>query len=177
MNAEKVILVDVNDKELGTEEKMEAHRQALLHRAFSIFIFNSGGELLLQQRALNKYHSPGLWTNTCCSHPKPGEETAAAAHRRLKEEMGMSCQLKEAFSFIYKAELDQGLTEHEFDYVFLGNSDELPEINTMEVMEYKYISIDQLNSDLKRQPEQFTEWFKICWTTVLEHLPKEINGK
>ena len=171
MNTEQVILVDHRDNEIGTAEKMEAHLQGLLHRAFSVFIFNSKGELLLQQRALIKYHSPGLWTNTCCSHPKPGEDTISAAHRRLQEEMGLSCDLQLAFSFVYKAELDQGLTEHEFDHVFIGKTDLLPETNPEEVMAHRYISTDQLNEWMEKDQRQFTAWFKICWPTVKEHLP------
>lgn len=124
-----VILVDNNDREIGLMEKMQAHREAVLHRAFSIFIFNSRGEILLQQRAYTKYHTPGLWTNTCCSHPRKGETVADAASRRLFEEMGMICPLEEKFSFIYKADVSQGLIEHEFDHVLIGHSDEKPVIN------------------------------------------------
>ena len=169
MNTERVILVDENDLELGTEEKLKAHREALLHRAFSVFIFNSAGELLLQQRAREKYHSPGLWTNTCCSHPRPGENTLAAAHRRLQEEIGLNCELKQVFSFIYKAELDQGLTEHEFDHVLFGLSDAKPALNQVDVQDYQYIAASEVDHLLEKTPEQFTEWFKICWPTVKTH--------
>src|ERR1700709_1109503 len=145
---EEVILVNENDEETGTIEKMEAHKQALLHRAFSVFVFNTKGEMLLQQRALGKYHSAGLWTNTCCSHPRPGEDVTDAAVRRLYEEMGMKCTLKEAFCFVYKAELDQNLTEHEYDHVFTGVSDDTPVPEPTEAGGWKYISADALEADV-----------------------------
>ena len=167
---EKVILVDESDKELGLMEKMEAHEKGLLHRAFSVFILDDNGDLLLQQRAKSKYHSGGLWTNTCCSHPRAGEETIAAAHRRLMEEMGFDCEIEEMFHFIYKAELDQGLTEHELDHLFIGYSNEDPIINPEEVESWKRMPIENVEADIKNNPDQYTEWFKIALPTVREKL-------
>lgn len=164
---EEVILVDKNDVECGTMEKMEAHRNGgTLHRAFSVFIFNTKGELLLQRRAEHKYHSSGLWTNTCCSHPRPGETTREAGNRRLEEEMGMQCKLIELFNFEYKAEVEDGMTEWEIDHVLLGLTDVEPKINTNEVAEWKYMPLDEIDSDLKSNPHNYTEWFKICFERV-----------
>jgi len=165
---EKVILVDKKDKEIGIMEKQEAHVKGLLHRAFSVFIFNDKNELLLQRRAVNKYHSGGLWTNTCCSHPRPNEQTIIAAKRRLLEEMGMSCDLIKQFDFIYKAKLDNNLYEHEFDHVFFGFTNDLPQINLNEVDEYIYESLDEIVKEIKRTPEKYTEWFKICFKEVIK---------
>jgi isopentenyl-diphosphate Delta-isomerase len=162
MQEEQVILVDENDKAIGTMGKLEVHQKGLLHRAFSVFIFNDKGELLLQKRAGSKYHSPGLWTNTCCSHPQPGEETLAAANRRLKEEMGMDCILIHKTAFIYKTKFGNGLTEHEFDHVYIGQSNEHPIINLNEVDEYKWVNMEDLKADIKTCPENFTSWFKIA---------------
>lgn len=159
---DRVILVDENDHETGSMEKMEAHVLGRLHRAFSVFIFNSKGQLLLQQRALDKYHSGGRWTNTCCSHPRTGEDTEQAAHRRLYEEMGMRCKLKHAFSFIYEAIVNETLIEHEYDHVYFGESDELPGINTAEVAAFTYMQLDELKQDIAGHPEKYTEWLKIC---------------
>jgi isopentenyl-diphosphate delta-isomerase len=159
---EEVVLVDVNDSVIGFMEKMEAHKKGLLHRAFSVFIFNSNNELLLQQRAISKYHSGGLWTNTCCSHPRKNETFHSAANRRLSEEMGMVCELKEAFNFTYKSHLDKGLIEHEFDWVFVGKSNKLPNINKEEVESYKYIDLNDLVKDIDLNPGLYTEWLKIC---------------
>ncbi|MBU1201144.1 MAG: isopentenyl-diphosphate Delta-isomerase [Nanoarchaeota archaeon] len=159
---EYVILVDENDKEVGIEEKMDAHIKRKLHRAFSIFVYNSKGELLLQQREKSKYHCGGLWTNTCCSHPRPGEELKDAIHRRLKEEMGFDCELKEKFSFLYKAKFDNGLTENELDHVFVGFSDKTPNINLQEVEDYKLISISDLKKDILKNPDDYTSWFKMA---------------
>lgn len=171
MNTEDfVILVDENDRALGTMEKMEAHEKGLLHRAFSVFVFNNNDELLLQQRAETKYHSGGLWTNTCCSHPRPEEETLDAAFRRMEEEMGMSCVLEPVFQFTYKAALDKGLWEHEFDHVFIGRTNALPEINPEEVMAYRYASIDDLRAEISAHPERFTVWFKIAFDRVADYL-------
>jgi len=157
-----VILVDEQDKAIGEMEKMEAHRLGILHRAFSVFVINSKGEILLQQRALSKYHSGGLWTNTCCSHPFPGEGIKEAAVRRLKEEMGLeNISLMHSGSFIYRAELDHGLIEHEFDHVFLGYCDKDPELNREEVEAFRWITPDTLKKELVDQPEQFTVWFRI----------------
>ena len=169
---EQVVLVDQQDNVTGFMEKMEAHQKGLLHRAFSIFIFNSNNELLLQQRALSKYHSGGLWTNTCCSHPRKNETFIDAANRRLKEEMGMSCTLEKAFSFIYKAHLDKGLIEHELDWVFIGKSNKQPKLNPNEVENYKYISLEDLNMDIKQNPGSYTEWLKICLNELNKHIEK-----
>lgn len=163
MGKEFVVLVDENDNETGLMEKMEAHEKAILHRAFSIFIFNSKGEMLIHRRALTKYHTPGLWTNACCSHPRKSESLNDATNRRLMEEMGMRCELKKAFDFVYKADVGQGLTEHEFDHVFVGTTDELPLINPDEVDSYKYISLPELRKWIAEQPELFTAWFKIAF--------------
>lgn len=159
---EYVILVDEQDNETGVMEKMQAHRVGALHRAFSVFIFNSKKEMLLQQRAAGKYHSAGLWTNTCCSHPRPGETLLDAATRRLQEEMGLACTLKKTFSFFYKAHLDNDLTEHELDHVFIGVTDVLPVPAIAEVASWKYMSLSDLDIDIRLNPEQYTEWFKIC---------------
>ena len=166
---EQVILVDENDHETGLMPKLEAHQKGFLHRAFSVFIFNSKGELLLQQRALNKYHSEGLWSNTCCSHPRPGESINDAANRRLAEEMGLSCEIYPAFGFIYKADLDNDLIEHEYDHVFIGSSDVAPVINNEEVENSKYIDIQSLSKDMIDNPGSYTAWLRICFERVLEH--------
>lgn len=167
---ELLILVDSNDNEIGLLDKFSVHRRGVLHRAFSVFIFNSNGNLLLQQRALNKYHSPGLWSNSCCSHPHHNEITLAACDRRLEEEMGISCSMKFAFSFVYKAEFENGLTEHEFDHVYFGISDDSPVPNPEEVKSWKYISIHDLENDILNSPEKYTEWLKICLPKVSEYL-------
>lgn len=156
------MLVDELDQPKGTMEKLEAHKQGLLHRAFSIFIFNSKKEILLQKRANHKYHCGGLWTNTCCSHQRPNESTIDAANRRLKEEMGMQCELESIFSFVYKAEFDNGLTEHEFDHVLIGQSDTCPEINKDEVDSYKYMRMEDIQKDLEINEHMYTPWFKIA---------------
>ena len=173
---EEVILVNKDDVETGVLEKMEAHEKALLHRAFSVFIFNSNGEMLLQQRALNKYHSGGLWTNACCSHPRPSEDTLAAAQRRLAEEMGIATPLKKIFDFIYKAEFDNGLTEYEFDHVFVGYSNNKPDININEVANYAYRSMDRIELTVATSPEFYTEWFLIAFPKIIEWW-KEQQGK
>lgn len=170
METKNVILVDENDVPRGIMEKMEAHRKGELHRAFSIFVFNSNNELLLQRRALNKYHSGGLWSNTCCSHPLPDENIKESAHKRLQEEMGFDCILNNSFHFIYKTELDNGLIEHEFDHVFIGHYDNNPIINTEEAMDWKYMAIDEIKENLKINPEQYTVWFKIIFEKVLENI-------
>ena len=166
---EQVILVDENDRQVGLMEKQAAHVNPHLHRAFSIFIFNSKGELLMQQRALSKYHSPGLWTNTCCSHPRDGETLTEATSRRLMEEMGMTCEMHEVYTFIYKAPVGQGLTEHEFDHVWIGRSDETPQINREEVESWKYMSLSDLKVDIQLHPELYTEWFKITFEEMSHH--------
>ncbi|HEY9125165.1 MAG TPA: isopentenyl-diphosphate Delta-isomerase [Bacteroidales bacterium] len=170
MSKTYVILVDSNDNQVGVEEKMAAHEKALLHRAVSVFIINSKGEWLLQQRAMDKYHSKGLWTNTCCSHPFPGESTFDAAARRLQEEMGLKAGIKEVFSFLYREDLDNGLTEHELDHVFVGYSDELPVPNADEVMAWKYIAFDDLKTDISSHPDNYTVWFKMIFEKVNKHL-------
>lgn len=174
MAEEKVILVDNNDSPIGVMEKMEAHENAVLHRAFSVFIFNTDGKLMLQQRALHKYHSPGLWTNTVCSHPRDGETTNEAAHRRIVEEMGFDCEFEEAFSFLYKADVGQGLIEHEFDHVFIGTSNNQPLINPDEVASWKYVDLNWLEEDVKVNPNEYTEWFKIALAEVFVHFKQ--NG-
>ncbi|HZX73585.1 MAG TPA: isopentenyl-diphosphate Delta-isomerase [Cyclobacteriaceae bacterium] len=158
---EHVILVDEQDRETGTMEKMEAHRQGLLHRAFSILVFNSKGELLLQKRAATKYHSGGLWTNTCCSHPRKDELMKLTALRKLKQEMGIEVPLEFSHKFIYKASLDHGLTEHEYDHVLIGTSDLEPILNHEEAEDWKYASLDEIKKEIKSNPESFTSWFKI----------------
>ena len=172
---EQVILVDEHDQPLGLMEKQAAHIGPHLHRAFSVFIFNSKGELVMQQRAMSKYHSPGLWTNTCCSHPRDGETTLQAASRRLMEEMGINCEMHEVYTFIYKAPVGQGLTEHELDHVFIGQSDNVPQINREEVESWKYMGIDALKTDLRLHPECYTEWFKITFEEMTHHA--ELLGK
>jgi isopentenyl-diphosphate delta-isomerase len=165
---EEVILVDKNDISTGTMEKMEAHKKAILHRAFSIFIFNSQGEMLLQQRATDKYHSGGLWTNSCCSHPRPGEDTLIAASRRLQEEMGFEAPLKKVFDFIYKASFENGLTEHEFDHVFVGEHNGAIEPNLAEVSNYAYRPMKNIETLLQTKPELFTAWFHIAFPRIMD---------
>lgn len=169
---EHVILVNEQDQQIGIMEKMAAHIVPRLHRAFSIFIFNSKGELLLQQRALSKYHSPGLWTNTCCSHPHDGESLEQATSRRLMEEMGLHCEMHEVFTFIYKAPVGLGLIEHEFDHVWFGKSDDTPVINPDEVASYKYMNLNDIADDMKAHPECYTEWFKISFDEITKHVNK-----
>lgn len=167
-----VILVDEQDNPLGVMEKMEAHQKALLHRAFSVFIFNKAGDLLLQKRAAEKYHSAGLWTNTCCSHPMPGEAVEEAALRRLEEEMGFSTPLEKAFAFLYKTGFDNGLTEHEYDHVFTGIYEGGIHPDPYEVSAYRYIPMDELLEWVQRAPGDFTEWFKIALPRLEAHLKK-----
>ncbi|MFD1551189.1 isopentenyl-diphosphate delta-isomerase [Putridiphycobacter roseus] len=165
---EFVILVNELDQELGLMEKMEAHEKGILHRAFSVFIFNKKGQMLLQQRAATKYHSPNLWTNACCSHPRKGEDITAAAKRRLKEEMGMDCTIERQFHFIYKAILDQNMIEHELDHVFTAVTDDLPRLNLNEAKAYRYAYPVDILAEIKTDPTSFTEWFKICLQEVLK---------
>lgn len=160
---EQVILVNENDEPIGSMEKIEAHEKALLHRAFSVFILNDKNEVMLQQRAASKYHSPLLWTNTCCSHQRAGETNIAAGKRRLLEEMGFQVDLKELFSFIYKAPFDNGLTEHELDHVMIGYSNQDPNINREEVEAWKWMSLEAIKQDMKDHPESYTAWFKIIF--------------
>jgi isopentenyl-diphosphate delta-isomerase len=167
---EILILVDENDNEVGFQDKVSAHQEGALHRAFSVFVFNSRGLMLLQRRAMDKYHSPGLWSNTCCSHPRRGEKTSEACSRRLIEEMGMKCNLNFAFNFTYRAEFENGLIEHEFDHVYFGTSDKIPTPEPREVEDWKYITIPQLQEDISTHPENYTEWLKICFPKVLHHI-------
>ncbi len=167
---EKVVLVDIYDRQIGVIEKLQAHREGLLHRAFSIFVLNSQGQLLLQKRAVHKYHSGGLWTNTCCSHPRPDELTEMAVHRRLQEEMGFDCELQEIFSFIYQAALDNDLTEHEFDRVFVGHSDRAPILNPEEAEDWKWIDLETLQADIKQNPKLYTYWLRDCCDRFIAEL-------
>ncbi len=163
MKEENVILVNENDEQIGLMPKLEAHEKAALHRAFSVFVLNNKNEIMLQQRAHQKYHSPLLWTNTCCSHQREGENNIQAGSRRLYEEMGFKTELKELFHFIYKAPFDNGLTEHELDHVMIGYYDEEPIINTEEVENWKWISIKDVQNDMRLHPEIYTVWFKIIF--------------
>lgn len=167
---EQVILVDEGDRQVGVAEKMQAHREGMLHRAFSIFVTNSNGQLLLQKRAKSKYHSGGLWTNTCCSHPRPSETTAIAASRRLQEEMGFHCDLREIFSFTYQAQLDNELTEYEFDHVFTGRFDGEPQINPEEAEDWKWIDLDDLQADLQVHPDLYTYWLRSCFGKFMDYI-------
>lgn len=167
---DRLILVDENDMPVGSAEKMEAHQKALLHRAFSIFIFNPGGEMLLQQRAFKKYHSGGLWTNACCSHPYEGQETKAAAEKRLVEEMGFVTPLNTAFEFVYKAAFDNGLTEYEYDHVFTGIYNGVIIPNPDEVKDYCFVSMAALKESLQSHPQKYTEWFKIAFPKLESYL-------
>ena len=161
-----VILVNEKDEITGTAEKMEAHKKGLLHRAFSIFVFNSRGEMLMQQRSPGKYHSGGLWTNACCSHPRPGEKTEEAAHRRLKEELGFETPLTGIFDFIYKAEFENGLAEHEYDHVFVGEYDGIIRVDREEVMDFCFLPIPGIRSQIKDNPENYTAWFQIAFPKI-----------
>ncbi len=165
---EQVVLVNEHDEELGLMEKMEAHEKALLHRAFSVFVFNKSGELLLQQRALDKYHSGGLWTNTCCSHPRPNEPVSDAASRRLQEEMGFVTPLNKVFDFVYKASFDNGLTEHEFDHVFVGYYDGKFQPDPLEVNEAVYRSMESIQQSLESKDGLFTAWFEIIFPKMMD---------
>ena len=170
MNEEQVILVNENDEQIGLMPKMEAHEKAVLHRAFSVFIFNSNNELMLQQRAAHKYHSPLLWTNTCCSHQRDGETNIEAGTRRLQEEMGFTTSLKETTSFIYKAPFDNGLTEHELDHIMIGYYEQAPVINPDEVEDWKWMLLEDVRTDVAAQPELYTAWFKIIFEKFYEHI-------
>ena len=167
---EEVILVTAQDEVRGTMEKIEAHVRGELHRAFSIFLFDDAGRILLQQRAATKYHSPSLWTNTCCSHPRPHEEIKVAADRRLREEMGMAAVLEHRFAFTYQAAVGNGLVEHEYDHVLFGKATMAPTPDPREVMQWRYASVHELSTELEEHPERFTTWLRICWPLVKEHL-------
>jgi isopentenyl-diphosphate Delta-isomerase len=164
---EMLILVDENDMEVGTKEKMSIHREGLLHRCFSIFVFNRAGEVLMQKRAPSKYHSGGLWTNTCCGHPVAGENTKSAAHRRLREEMGFDCDMSEAFTFIYRAELDHNLIEHEYDHVFIGHYDGDVQPSPEEAETYAWLPVDRVLEEMNRQPKRYTVWSIIALKELL----------
>ncbi|MFC7356941.1 isopentenyl-diphosphate Delta-isomerase [Jejudonia soesokkakensis] len=170
MKEEQVILVNEHDEQIGLMAKQEAHEKALLHRAFSVFVFNDANELMLQQRALHKYHSPGLWTNTCCSHQREGESNIEAGKRRLEEEMGFVTELKETTSFIYKAPFDNGLTEHEYDHIMVGTFNGHPSINKDEVAAWKWMPLEDVRKDITTRPKEYTAWFKIIFDKFYEHL-------
>ena len=172
---EEVVLVNEKDEAVGTMEKMAAHEQAILHRAFSVFIFNKNGDVLMQQRAHSKYHSGGLWTNTCCSHPRPGEEVVAAATRRLQEEMGFTTNLTKAFDFTYKAVFENGLTEHEFDHVIIGQYDGLVDFNPNEVAAYAFMQVQELERQIQETPERFTAWFHIAYPKLKAWMADPLN--
>ena len=170
---DQIVLVDKDDREVGKAEKMAVHKKGLLHRAFSVLVFNSKGELLLQQRAKEKYHCGGLWTNTCCSHPRKGETVSQAAHRRLLEEMGVDCELEEIFSFSYRVDFPNGLTENEFDHVLMGKSDDQPKPDPKEVEQWRWVSLRALRTEIRKNPEIYTYWFKI----LIEKLPEKFIKK
>jgi len=172
----EVILVNQYDEEIGRMEKLEAHQKGLLHRAFSVFIFNDKNELLLQKRANGKYHSEGLWTNTCCSHPSPGESIVFAANRRLKEEMGLSCDLMSIFSFIYNVELENGLYEHELDHIVIGFGNDDPVINPFEASMFCWKSMDEIIKDIHDNPMNYTSWFKIIMEDHLEKINNALKN-
>lgn len=167
--SERVILVDRHDRDIGTAEKLEAHRKGWLHRAFSVFVFNSEGQLLLQQRHPAKYHSGGLWSNTCCSHPRPGEPVDAAAHRRLREEMGIACALERISHFVYKTALDDDLYEHEVDHVLVGTFDGDPTPSRYEVSDWRWADVAALRRELDAHPDRFTHWFPLALREVIAH--------
>ena len=170
MAEERVVLINEQDEVLGTMEKMEAHIKGALHRAFSVFLFNNNGDMLLQQRAASKYHSPLLWTNACCSHPRLNETYEQAAHRRLEEELGIDTKLTETLDFIYKSDVGQGLIEHELDHVFTGRYEGPFQLNAEEVAQIKYVNLEELKKDIKTNPGQYTEWFKIIFDRVYDYI-------
>ena len=167
-----VILVDAHDSPVGQMEKMEAHLKGELHRALSVIVFKCNGEIVLQQRAFSKYHTPGLWSNTACSHPRPGEDSLEAATRRLQEEMGFTTQLEKSFDFIYKAHFDNGLIEHEFDHVFFGTFDGDPVVNTHEANDFKWVKPGELMEDMRSSPELYTVWFRIIMEKIEDRFPE-----
>lgn len=170
---ELLILVDENDNEIGLLDKLSVHQKGLLHRAFSVFIFNSKNELLLQKRADEKYHSAALWSNTCCSHPVNDEDINYTISKRLKEEMGMKCETHFQFIFIYKTKFENGLTEHELDHVYFGKCDDLPVPNKVEVKDWKYTSLDKLKKEISLNPRKYSSWLKICLPEVIKHAAHE----
>lgn len=159
---EFVVLVDEKDKQIGTGEKLETHRKGILHRGFSIFIFNSKGEMMLQKRAMTKYHCAGLWSNACCGHPRPNEGLMAAMRRRLREEMGFDCNLERMFEFIYEVKLDKGMMEHEFLHVYKGVFDGSPKVNPEEADDWKWVSVNLLREDMRKNPSMYSPWFKLA---------------
>ena len=170
----QVVLVNEDDVEIGLMPKLEAHQKGVLHRAFSVFIYNSKGEMLLQQRAFGKYHSEGLWSNTCCSHPLPAESAHHGAVRRLEEEMGITADLQFLFTFQYRVKLENGLTENELDHVFYGISDAVPNLDAAEANDYKYMKPAEIKADMQLNPDHYTEWFKICFAEVADQIkPKQ----
>jgi isopentenyl-diphosphate Delta-isomerase len=173
MREELMILVNEHDEEIGALEKIKTHQEGLMHRAFSIFLFNDAGEMLIHKRAKQKYHSGGLWTNACCGHPNPNEEISAAAHRRMFEELGIKSELNKAFDFTYKAKLDNGLTEHEFDHVFIGTFNEHVPFNLDEVDSISFIELKELDRSIEKNPMNYTEWFKIAYPLLKSYLIKE----
>ena len=176
INMQEVILVNECDEAIGTMEKMEAHKKALLHRAFSIFIFNAKGEMLLQQRSKSKYHSAGLWTNACCSHPRPAEETRDAALRRLNEELGFSTEIEKIYDFIYQASFENGLTEYEFDHVFVGTYNGIIRPDKNEVNDYCFKSLEEIRNSLESHPAKYTHWFRLAFPNVVNWLHEHKAG-
>ena len=177
MEEEQVILVNELDQQIGLMAKLEAHEKAILHRAFSVFVLNDKNEIMLQQRAHQKYHSPLLWTNTCCSHQRDGETNIQAGSRRLYEEMGFKTELKELFNFIYKAPFDNGLTEHELDHVMIGYYNDKPMINPEEVEDWKWMKIEDIKNDMIENPDIYTVWFKIIFEEFYHHFDENITSK
>jgi len=174
---EQLIIVNEKDEAIGVGQKLKIHQDGLLHRAFSIFIFNSHGELLLQRRALSKYHSPGLWSNTCCGHPNPGEEIHVAAKRRLKLEMGLDCELEAFGSLIYRAQVGHGLIEHEFDHLLIGHSESDPTLNLEEAIEWSWISLATLENNLRNRQNHFTSWLRIIFNSRFVELDQRAVDK
>lgn len=172
---DRVILVNEKDEWQGTMEKMQAHKEGALHRAFSVFVLNEKNEMLLQRRALHKYHSPGLWSNTCCSHPMPGESTMAAAHRRLQEEMGFDCRLVAAFDFRYCSPVGNDLIENEYDHIYIGTHSNAININTEEVSEYVYMPLAEVTEKIKLEPDTFTTWFRLVMPRFINHLEQDLQ--
>ncbi len=165
----EVVLVNEQDRPVGTMEKLQAHREGLLHRAITVYLFNPQGELLLQRRAIEKYHCGGLWSNTCCGHPVPNEQTPAAARRRLFEEMGLHCVLTPIFDLQYYLPLSNGLVEHEFDHVYFGITSQIPKLNPVEAMDYRYLSLSQVQEDILRQPSRYTPWFLLTMAAIPDY--------
>jgi isopentenyl-diphosphate delta-isomerase len=162
-----VVLVDADDRHIDIEDKMRAHREGRLHRAFSVFVFNDAGEMLLQQRAFSKYHSGGLWSNACCSHPRPGESPAEGARRRLTEEMGLVCEPQHLFAFVYRADVGNGLTEHEYDHVFIARTNDTPVPDEREIAAWRWVRVDRVRHELATTPETYTAWFRPAFDALM----------